>query len=55
MAKSDRLLGTFQALKPRKDDVQRRPQKPAAFNHVDAALREMIARILARRPPGSGR
>jgi hypothetical protein len=29
--------------------VQRWPKKPAAFNHVDLKLREMIAEVLKRR------
>ncbi len=42
-------LGKFQALLPKNRDVQRWPNRPAAFNHVDAALREMIAGILKTR------
>jgi hypothetical protein len=41
-------LGKYQALLPKNPKVQRWPNRPAAFNHVDAALRKMIAEILAR-------
>ena len=43
------LPSESQALMPRNPNVERWPKRPAAFNHVDAALREMIAGILAQR------
>jgi internalin A len=41
-------LGKYQALLPKNPKVQRWPNQPAAFNHVDAALRETITEVLAR-------
>ncbi len=48
-------LEKYQVSLPLNSKLPRWPKSQAAFNHVDAALREIIAGILARRPPGSGR
>jgi internalin A len=42
-------LSQFQALLPKNLSVQRWPMRPAAFNHVDSALRELINEVLLKK------
>jgi hypothetical protein len=46
-------LGKYQAVLPTNAQVQRWPNRPAAFNHVEAELRKMIAEVVKRKPGGA--